>query len=459
MLFAHDSDLLQRVQCTKPSIFFLSCAFGVTEMFQLLIQLGVDVSDLYRMMDDTGSTYWTSLIRLISISELLSATSKASTWNISDVLKQVNFVKYANIISVLIDNGFDINHQDGSGSCALSIASAEGHTKLVQLLLKSKADVNLQDKEGMTSLMEASTSGCVDICRLLLRYNSAIDLQDSKGWSALMMAVAGGFLDVILLLLERGSQINIQDNSGTSALMLSCLAGQKQVTKVLLMHGAEVNLQNVFGMTALMLSSHNGHLEIVELLLKNAAEVSMETSIGMTALKLSTDNGHSEITELLKEHGAGGINRRTRKRPSSTRDSELISNTQTYDSDESRLELRVEKLERALQLLEQKLTSEERIISSGSFIGQRAELSLNNSYRRLLPLAHDWFNIGILLNLEDHFLKNIKYSHYNHSLQDCLREMLSEWHKRVDPPPSWEELAGAVELTDQGIARKIRKKS
>ena len=452
MLFAHDSDLLQRVQCTKPSILFLSCAFGITEMFQLLIQLGLDVSDLYRM-DDRGSTYLTSLIRLISSSELLSFTSKASTHDIADMLKQVNWMKYANIISVLIDSGFDINHQDGSGSCALSIASAKGHAKLVQLLLKSKADVNLQDKEGMTSLMEASTSGHVDICRLLLRYNSAIDLQDSKGWSALMMAIAGGFLDIILLLLERGSQINIQDNSGTSALMLSCLSGQKQV---LLMHGVEVNLQNVFGMTALMMSSHNGHLEIVELLLKNEAEVNIETSIGMTALKLSTNNGHSEITELLMEHGAGEINRRVKKRQSSTRDSELL--TQTCDSDESRLELRMEKLERILhQLLEQKQTSEERVISSGSFIDQRAELSLKNSYRRLLPLAHDWYNIGILLNFEDHCLKNIKYSHYNHSLQDCLREMLSEWHKRANPPPSWEELAGAVELTDQGIARKIRK--
>ena len=239
--------------------------------------------------------------------------------------------------------------------------------------------------------------------------------------------------------------------------MLSCLAGQKQVTKVLLMHGAEVNLQNVFGMTALMLSSHNGYLEIVELLLKNEAEVNIETSIGMTALKLSTDNGHSEITELLMEHGAGGINRRVRKRPSSTRDPDLLSIT--HDSDDSRLELRTEKLERIVhQLLEQKQTSEERVISSGSFMDQGAELSLKNSYRRLLPLAHDWCNIGILLNLEDHCLKNIKYSHYNHSLQDCLWEM-SEWHKRVDPPPSWEELAGAVELTDQGIARKIRKKA
>ena len=195
ILFTHDSDLLQRVQCTKPSILFLSCAFGVIEMFQLLIQLGIDVSDLYRM-DDTGSTYWTSLIRLSS-SDLLSATSKASTRDIADMLKQINLIKYSNIISVLIEYGLDINHQDGLGSCALSIASAEGHTKLVQLLLKFKADVNLQDKEGMTSLMEASTSGRVDICKILLRYNSAIDLQDSKGWSALMMAIAGGYLDII----------------------------------------------------------------------------------------------------------------------------------------------------------------------------------------------------------------------------------------------------------------------
>ena len=102
----------------------------------------------------------------------------------------------------------------------------------------------------------------------------------------------------------------------------------------------------------------------------------------------------------------------------------------------------MERLERALQLL----ASEECF-----------DLSLMNSYRTLFPLAHNWFNIGILLNLEYHYLKNIEYNYK--CCEDCLREMLSEWHKRVDPPPSWEELTGAVELTDQGIARKIRKKT
>ena len=119
--------------------------------------------------DDSGFTYWNNLINIISKSILLSASSK-ETRDIADLIHQVNWLNYKNIISTLIKNRLEINHQDTLGSFALSIASIEEHIKLIELLSEHRARVNSQDSEGISSLMEASVSGNNIICQFLLRY-------------------------------------------------------------------------------------------------------------------------------------------------------------------------------------------------------------------------------------------------------------------------------------------------
>ena len=459
LLFAHDADLLERVKHTKPSILYLACAFGVIEIVELLLQLGVEMDDLYRT-DDSGSTYWNNLITIISKGTLLSASSK-ETRDIADLIHQVNWLNYKNIISTLIKNGLNINHQDTSGSFALSIASSEEHIKLIELLLEYRAHVNLQDSEGISSLMEASVSGNNKICQLLLRYGARIDLQDAKGWTSLMMAVPvpDGHLSVIISLLERGIQINIQDVNGTSALMLSCFTGKKAVASILLEHGADVNLQNTFGMTALMMGVYNGHMEIVELLMRYGADVNMMTSNGMTALKLSKDNDHGRISELLIECGAIDYSSSkgpfpytvSRKRVLSTRDS-ASGNTNIMPDFITRFEGRLNRHEQILQdLLKKRHPTEPEKSRDYS-----EKPTLKDSFQMLIPIAHDWQNIGVLLGIDHNSLKNIEYD-YDNSARDCLREMLAEWLKRVIPHPTWERLAEAIELTDQTIAQKIRK--
>ena len=450
LLFAHDADLLERVKHTKPSILYLACAFGVIEMVEVLLQLGVEVDDLYRT-DDSGSTYWNNLITIISKGTLLSASSK-ETRDIADLIHQVNWLNYKNIISTLIKNGLNINHQDTSGSFALSIASSEEHIKLIKLLLEHRGRVNSQDSEGISSLMEACVSGNNDICQLLLRYGARIDLQDAKGWTSLMMAVPDGHISVIISLLERGAHINIQDVNGTSALMLSCFTGKKAVASILLEHGADVNLQNTFGMTALMMGVYNGHMEIVELLMRYGADVNTTTSNGMTALKLSKDNGHERISELLIEYGATDYSSSkgpfpctvSRKRVLSTRDS-ASGNTNIKPDFITRFEGRFDRFEQILQDLRNEMQST-----------KSKKLTLKDSFQMLIPIAYDWQNIGALLGIDHNSLKNIKYDCDN-SARDCLREMLAEWLKRVIPPPTWESLAEAIKFTDQTIAQKIRK--
>jgi ankyrin repeat protein len=445
LLFSHDSDLIERVRRTNPSTLYMACVFGVLEMISLLINLGMSVSDLYRT-DDSGSSYWCNMITLFSNRSLSKTTSI-----ISHLLQKVD---WARVIRFLSENGLDVNCQDSFGTFALGIASRERHSDLVRLLGQCGADVNLQDKEGVCSLMVATSGGHLEICRHLLRCRAKVDLLDNEGWSSLMVAVAADNVDLVLLLLERGAQINLQDESGTSSLMLSCLAGYTRVTKVLLGHGADVNLQNSDGITALMMSCYNGHAEIVELLINSGADISTMTRIGMTALRVSTDNGHKDITKLLIEYGARHINP-SRKRPRSEKDTPFFNHSMLAHIPDKQC-ARLDRIENILLTLLQLQGSNQAPALVDNLRKTESKPVLSVCLKVLIPIAHDWKVIGTLLEVEHNSLEAIKRDNMG-ICKDCLRDMLHQWLVRVSPPPTWEELAEAVEHTDETVARKIRK--
>ena len=80
---------------------------------------------------------------------------------------------------------------------------------------------------------------------------------------------------------------------------------------------------------------------------------------------------------------------------------------------------------------------------------------LSKAFKMLIPIAKEWQNIGVLLELTDQDLKSIAADGDNDI--NHLREMLRLWLSQVDPPPSWEALSEAVEPFDPLIAAKLLK--
>lgn len=83
-------------------------------------------------------------------------------------------------------------------------------------------------------------------------------------------------------------------------------------------------------------------------------------------------------------------------------------------------------------------------------------LNLGVLTRELAPLASDWEDIGIYLQIDDGTLSNIKGEQQH--MRGRLREMLRTWLKQVDPPPTWIAMIEAVELINPSIAEKLRSK-
>ena len=73
-------------------------------------------------------------------------------------------------------------------------------------------------------------------------------------------------------------------------------------------------------------------------------------------------------------------------------------------------------------------------------------------------VAAKWEEIGISLQLESGLLEIIKKDNPS-DCRACLREMLTEWMKRVNPPPSWSAIIKAVKDSGHSLlARTLRNK-
>ena len=83
--------------------------------------------------------------------------------------------------------------------------------------------------------------------------------------------------------------------------------------------------------------------------------------------------------------------------------------------------------------------------------------ALKDLMKELYTTSSDkWENIGIFLEIEQGKLDAIKAAE-NQVPQNCLREMLKIWLKRVSPPPSWSAIAEAIELLgDQNLAHRLK---
>jgi ankyrin repeat protein len=113
-------------------------------------------------------------------------------------------------IQELVNNGADINEQDGFGITALIVACCtHGDDETVEALLEDyKADVKVRAKDGSTALMYASAKGYFTLVRLLLDNSAEISAKDKDGKTALNYADDYGEVVIAKLLAKVAGQYN-----------------------------------------------------------------------------------------------------------------------------------------------------------------------------------------------------------------------------------------------------------
>ncbi len=366
--------------------------------------------------------------------------------------------------------------------CSFVTSSVDGHAEVLKTVINRGADVNGLFSDGLSPLIVASLVGHIETVKVLLDHGAQVNMQGSNGLSALIVASFKGNSEIVQCLLLHDAEFNMPDNDGNSALLCASLTGNQyflqsfsdlsaftasqkdyiNTVKLLLSHGAK-DLENNNGQSAQIVASSYGNIDIVKVLLDHGNPVEA------AALEIAQNRNHVEVAEMLSNYCSGSV----RMSRDSSPDPEFVLSSIKKLLEEYFTEIR-KLLEKEIQLpvLEQMVRQMRQIADDTDEIKQlllsiltqtksklfttNKDLKINTVLKELYPLASEWQNIGLFLEIEVGQLKIIEIDY--RMAKDCLREVIREWFKMIDPPPSWENLVEAVEYIDQSKAYDIKMK-
>jgi len=188
---------------------------------------------------------------------------------------------YSNMVVFLVENGADIDAQNGQ---ALISALQNGHLNVVQFLVENEADINSNNNEALRS---ALYYGHLDITKFLVE--NGADIHDIDDDEPLKWASMNGRLNIVQYLLECGVNPNVE------ALISASANGHLNVVEFLVEKGVNIN-NGVLGIAA-----RNNHLNIVKFLVEKGADVNADNN---EALIYASRKGYLDIVQFLVASGA-----------------------------------------------------------------------------------------------------------------------------------------------------------
>lgn len=218
---------------------------------------------------------------------------------------------FAEIASVLIDAGADVNKRDNIGMSSLDYAILEGDIKIIRLLLRANARANIPDgtyklEPVFLALCHGSNRAAV-IKLLIMKYISLLNRQNKNGLTPLAVATKLGQSAVVDVLLGQESIIvNPRDKTTKQTpLHLAARKGDARVAASLLAKRASVDAKDYNNQTPLYLACEQGHVNCVHAIL-DQGKPNKKEKYNLLALRVaicSYGQTYDEIVELLTEYG------------------------------------------------------------------------------------------------------------------------------------------------------------
>jgi len=280
---------------------------------------------------------------------------------LKDRTKNVDYPRqYAEIVSLLLANGADINAKAPNGETPLLVSLQFGCSDMAQLLIAKGADVNAKDNQGTTPLFSAALGNDKDMENLLMAKGAKVDIFTASamgdiervrgflnsnpsmisatqgvltpfhvaaysGQTEMMKFLLGkgvdvnaGYpekitplflaanLDAVELLIAKGAIINSESSNSQSPLFGAAWGGNKAIGELLIAKGADVNAKNDIGWTPLFAAAmtSKGSNDMVELLIAKGADVNAKDKDSRTPLWAAVNRNHLERARLLVSKGA-----------------------------------------------------------------------------------------------------------------------------------------------------------
>ncbi len=231
---------------------------------------------------------------------LLPAISPDTQWkDVENPVLTATRAHQMEILTKLLEAGFDVAGTDKLGRDALMVASRASQLDLVQVLLQHHANPGRLDGQGRSALWYAAQTGFITGVYLLADSENR-DREDKLGITPLAVAASEGRTDVVSLLLTKGARTAGAGRNGMTPLLLACANGHSATVKQLLAAGASADATGSFGNTALIIAARHGHADVVKLLLAAGANRQLRNSDGHSASDIAAALNNREIEATLK---------------------------------------------------------------------------------------------------------------------------------------------------------------
>ncbi len=240
------------------------------------------------------------VLLMLCFATMTSAPSTAS--ELTEALKSRDVAQVRSLLAA----GADVNEKV-RGDYPLNIAAVYGPAEMVTLLLDAGADIEMPDRNGLHPLHNAAVSGRKDIVALLLKRGAVVNSKDKQGRTPLLSfaASAGSSIDIPKLLLTAGANPEIEETvDQLRAIDFAAINGEVELAKLLLSAGADVNHRQggFWGETALMHAVFHDRPDVVRLLIAQGADVNLANKQGQSPMYYAA--AKPEMMQLLIEAGA-----------------------------------------------------------------------------------------------------------------------------------------------------------
>ncbi len=165
-----------------------------------------------------------------------------------------------------------VNARGGGDVTPMHAAAAEGHANILSLLIDHGADMESRGIYNGTPLHRASWFGKLEAVQCLLDRGADLNSRVADDGTPLRYAAFNGHVEIARMLVERGAVIDNRDVEGRTPLHWAANQGRTQVVRLLLEHGADVNVRTRYGKTPSQIAEITGHQDIVQLLSEYSAK-------------------------------------------------------------------------------------------------------------------------------------------------------------------------------------------
>lgn len=205
------------------------------------------------------------------------------------------------IVSRIKEKKLDANYKDKSGMSILGMASKEGNVEMMTVLIDNGADVDAADQVGRTPLMHAGTSKNPAAVRLLIESDADVNAKDTFIGGPLAWTSGFGSAESVQDLVDAGAQVEtVGAATGYTPLIWASGFGDSGSIPILVDAGANLEAKDtVDGGTALMHASRTGKIEGLRTLVKAGANVNARDRNGKSAFLNAAGHSSGSTDKLI----------------------------------------------------------------------------------------------------------------------------------------------------------------